>query len=62
MFILLVKKSDLGGYKLHMSYFPDTGPKFTVLVSPNAAGIGLGHISFQFSIARLFPEILAIKV
>jgi len=30
----------------HMSYFLDSGPKFTGLVSLNAEGIVLDHISF----------------
>ena len=45
-----------------MSYFMDSGPKFTALVSLNAGGIFLDHISFRFWISLAFPEILAIKI
>jgi len=44
-----------------MSYFVDSGPKFTGLVSPNAGGIVLDYLSFRFWITCLVPEIFAIK-
>jgi len=45
-----------------MSYFLDRGPKFTRLLSPNAGGNVLDHISFRFWISCLFPEIYATEV
>jgi len=45
-----------------MYYFMDGGTTFTGLVSPNAGGIVLEHISFRFWISCLVPETFAIKV
>ena len=45
-----------------MYYFMDSGPKFTGLVWLNAGGIARDHMSFQFLISCLVPEIFAIKV
>jgi len=45
-----------------MYYFMDSGPKFTELVWLNARGIARDHLSFQFLISCLVPEIFAIKV
>ena len=45
-----------------MYYCVDSGPKFTELARLNAGGIALDHMSFQFLISCLVPEIFAIKV
>jgi len=47
------RKSRFGWVQTHMSKFLDSGPKFTGLVSPNAEGIGLDHVSFRFWISCL---------
>ena len=39
-----------------MSYFLDSGPKFTGLVSLNAEGIVLDHLSFRFWIYLLVRD------
>jgi len=44
-----------------MYYFIDSGPKLTGLVCLNAGGIARDHMSFQFLISCLVPEIFAIK-
>jgi len=45
-----------------MFYFMDSAAKFTGLVSLNAGGIVLNHVSFRFWISCLVPEIFTIKV
>ena len=45
-----------------MPCFLDSGPKFTGLVSSNAGGIVLGHMSFRFWISFPIQEISAIEV
>ena len=45
-----------------MSYFLDSGPTFTGLISLVAEGIVLDHVSFRFWISCLFLEIFTIKV
>ena len=55
-------KSRFRWVQTHMSYFLDSGPKFTRLVSPNARGIDLDYMSFQFWISCLVSEIFTIKV
>jgi len=45
-----------------MYYFMDSGPKFTGLVWLNVGEIARDHMSFQFLISCLVPEIFAIKV
>jgi len=44
------QKSRFGWVQTNMSYFVDSGPKFTILISPNAEGIVLCHISHIFLI------------
>jgi len=39
-----LKKSWFGWLQTHMSYFLDSGTKFTRLLSPNAGGIVLDHV------------------
>ena len=60
----LPKKNRHGyGVQTYMSYFLDSGPKFTVLVSPNAGGIVLDHV-FPILDMDIFTrsKIFAIKV
>jgi len=45
-----------------MYYFTDSGPKFTKLVWLNTGEIARDHMSFQFLISCLVPEIFATKV
>ena len=59
---MVTRKSRLGWVQTHMSYFLDSGPKFTRLVWLNAGGIARDHISFTVLISCLFPEIFAIQV
>jgi len=44
-----------------MYHFMDSGPKFTGLPWLNAGGIDRDHLSFQFLISCVIPEIFAIK-
>jgi len=59
---IVSRKSRFGWVQTHMYYFMDSGPKFTELVSLNAGGIVLDHISFRFWISCLIPEIFTIRV
>ena len=56
------RKSRFGWVQTHMSYFMDSGPMFTGLVSPNAEEIVFDHIPFQFWKSQVVLEIFAIKV
>jgi len=49
---IVSRKSWIGWVQLqtHMSYFMDSGPKFTRLVSQNAGGIVLDHVFAIFAI------------
>ena len=44
-----------------MFHFMDSGPTFTRIVSLNARGIVLDHVSLRFWITCSVPEIFAIK-
>jgi len=60
--IIVCRKSGFGWVQTRMYDFMDSGPKFTGLITLNAGGIFLVHISFRFWISCLVPEIFAIKV
>ena len=59
---IVSRKRRFGWVQTQMSNFLDSGPKFTGHVSPNAGGIVLDQLAFQFSISWVVAEILAIKV